>query len=690
MSSNEPYFQLLGSPAVSVEGGLFQLPDTLPARLVAVLALRRTAVSRGELAGIFYPDEAEDVARQRLRLQLSRARKLHPALPLRTSTHYASCIVPTDVHDLLLEVSEQNWQAASARPVPRLLGTWELQPGLEQELQPLADQLTEAWLLALRRQAQNLLATDEPQTAFALLNRALAEEPTAEDVLQMLLQVAGPAGRQRAAGDAYRSFLAAIAPFEPLAGTVGLHEQLQAGRTSSVPDRERVMQAAAALGEHATPETIAEVVNAPVAGVVAVLSKLEREGLLQQDCRLKQASAVLDGLTEVEKRFLHGQAARALQHADLPFAEGEQWLLAGDHERAVAAWFPATTMLFSRELGRQDEALRFYGRILALPVRSNAWFAASAYYANHQLLEGKTEAASARVDEVLLQSTDATARTFALMVRARMQLLEGDLAAAAESTRLAELQSRGTESTGLQRDVLHFRITLLGRQGQTGTALKLADDLIESLQLEPPRQALLNSMAVRASLLCDLGRFDAALADYREQLELARLIGFPRDEVRVVADLLATLNDMGRAGEDIDLGLRALELGEFDVTWPLRFNLAEAFAAVERTGEALGQIDAILGGGASVSTKGHALALKLVLVGPAGGTLEQALELARGTDLVPVRIAIAAALARSGAAVPHARLAGILAGIEHEHVPAWQSEDWRVLQEFSEQQLIRS
>ncbi len=689
MSGTVTSFQFLGTPALSVDGELTELPDTVPARLVAVLALRGTAMSRGELAGILYPEEPEDVARQRIRLQLSRARKLHPDLPLRTSTHYASCIAATDVHDLLREVAEQDWDSASARSAPQLLGTWELQPGLEQELQSLADQLTEAWLLSLRRQAQSLLANNEPQAAFALLSRAIAEDPTAEDALQLLLQVAGPAGRQRAAQAAFRDFREAIAPLEPLPETIGLFDQLLAGEVSLRPDRERVMQAAAVLGEHASVETMAEVINAPVTGVVQVLSELEAEGLLDPDGRLKDPAATLAGLTQVTKRFLHAQAARALRHAELPFAEGEHWLLAGDHERAVAAWFPATTRLFSRELGRQEEALQFYERILALPVRSDAWYAASAYYAMHQLQSDSHEAAMARVDEVLIESTDTVARTFALMVRTQVQLLEGKLSAAAESSRLAELQARGTDSLGLQRDVLHYRITLLARQGQATTALKLANDLIESLRLEPPRYALLNSLGTQASLLCDLGRFEDALTSYREQLQLARLIGYPRDEVRVVADILATLNDMGRAGEEIELGLGALELGEFDVTWPLRFNLAEAFAGLGRDAEALDQLDAIWAGHASVSTQGHALALRLRLAGPVPDTLERALQLAGSTDLVPVRVAIAAALARLGSAVPFEKIVHILADITEDQVPAWQSADWQVLQDLSERQLIR-
>ena len=126
----EPAFTLLGTPTFHAGGTAVTLPDTMPARLVAVLALRQAAVSRSELAGLLYPDEPENVARQRLRLQLSRARKLHPDLPLRASDHYASCIAVTDVHRLLRDADEQNWAAVASRPAPRLLDSWELQGDL--------------------------------------------------------------------------------------------------------------------------------------------------------------------------------------------------------------------------------------------------------------------------------------------------------------------------------------------------------------------------------------------------------------------------------------------------------------------------------------------------------------------------------------------------------------------------------
>lgn len=682
-------FRLLGVPAFTVSGQLHPLPDTVPARLVALLALRGTAVSRVELAGILYPDEPESVARQRVRLQLSRARKLHPELPLKTSTHYVSCIAATDVHELQREVAERDWSRASARPAPELLAAWDLPAGLEAELAPLRHELTEAWLQAQRKNAHDLLARAEPEAAFAGLQRAIAQEPTAEDLLQLLLQTAGPAGRTGQAEQSYQEFRAAVAPFEPAAETRRLHAALLASGAEVLPDREQVIRAAAILGENSGPETVAEVINAPAGSVVTVLGELERDGLADSYGRLFDPGSVTASLAGVEQRYLHGQAARALSHAGKPLAEGEQWFLAGEYERAAEAWFPVTTGLFGREIGRQDEARAMYERILALPVRSPAWYAASAYYAGLQLQLQGAEAALARVEEVLRESADATARTTAFMVRASVELEQGKVAAAAESIRLAEIQVRATDSLALQRDVMLARIQSLSRLGETGTALKLVGDMIERLQLEPPRFALLSNLALQASLLCDLGDFDQALDSYREQLKLARTLGFRRDEVRVVADILATLNDMGRAGEEISLGLAALELGEFDVTWPLRFNVAEGLAALGRTDEAVAQLALIAAGDASSSIKGHALALNLRLLPPDDELVREALEFAEAAELVPVRVAIAASVAARAPQIPYERLERLLSDISPEKVPAWQAQDWQALEPVRQALLIR-
>lgn len=375
MLMDEPRIDLLGTPTFSVGGESALLPDTVPSRLVALLALRGTAIARTELAGLLYPDEPDGVALQRVRLQLSRARKLHARLPLKASKHYASCVATTDVQELLTEVSDRDWANASKRAAPRLLAAWELTPALAEALQPLENQLREAWLLAIRRRAQDLLSQGDSEAAVALLLRALAEEPTAEDVVSLLLRAAGEVGSPQVAERSYREFSQAIEPMKPTPTVTDLYERLYHPDSSRGLDRLQVARAAAVLGEQATVESIALVVNAPASSMVRVLAELERAGTLGPESQALDPAALLDPLTQVERRYLHGQAARALSYAGLPFEEGEQWLLAGDYERAVAAWFPATTGLFSREVGRHDEALKFYQRILALPVRSPAWYA---------------------------------------------------------------------------------------------------------------------------------------------------------------------------------------------------------------------------------------------------------------------------------------------------------------------------
>ncbi len=665
------------------------LPDTVPARLVALLALRGVATSRSELAGMLYPDEPETVARQRVRLQLSRARKLHGALPLKTSTHYASCIAETDVQLLLRETEERNWAAVASQTAPRLLANWELPPAMAEALEPLQNQLTEAWLLAIRRNAQDLMARDEHEQAFAQLNRALAEEPTAEDVLQLLLQVGPAAGRRQEALAAFEVFLAGIEPLEPLPATIALQRQVRREAGGALPDTQLVRKAAAVLGELSRPELLSEMVNAPLAAVITVLAELEHGGELTGTGQLVDAGAVLESLAAVEKRYLHGLAASALRHTGQPFAEGEHWLLAGDSERAVSAWFPATTMLIGREIGKQDEALEFYERILNLPVRSPAWYAASAYYAGQQLVLQGPEPALARVEEILLESDEPFARTFALLVKSDLDLAAGHLEDAAESMRLAELHAQETESVPLGRDVKLSRVRLLALQGQTHEALGITEAMLEQLSLEPPRFAQLTWLGAQAVLLCDLGDYGTALDSYYRQLELARTLGFTREQTRVAADILATLADMGRAGEELELGLAALELGEFDVTWPLRYSLAEGFIAQGRHAEAAEQLDAIIDApAASAGTKGYSLGLRLRLPEPAPHIIAQAFEYAAGTELPRVRVAIAAALAELVPRVEPACISALVKDVDARQLPAWLAKDWERLESFREIALM--
>src|SRR5690606_34812544 len=188
-----------------------------------------------------------------------------------------------------------------------------------------------AWPLAVRRRAQDVLSQTDTEAAVAQRNRALAEAPTAEDVVSLLLRAAGELGLPRVAERAYREFSQAIEPMKPTPAVTRLYERLKEPGTSGGLDRQQVARAAAVLGEQASVESIALVVNAPASSVVRLLGELERAGVLGPDSRALNPEALLDPLTQVERRFLHSQAARALSYAGLPFEEGEQWLLAGDY-----------------------------------------------------------------------------------------------------------------------------------------------------------------------------------------------------------------------------------------------------------------------------------------------------------------------------------------------------------------------
>ena len=67
---------LLGRPPVEHEGRLHAMPDERGCRLLAVLALRRDWVARGELAALFWPGMRNELAAVNLRKALYFARAL--------------------------------------------------------------------------------------------------------------------------------------------------------------------------------------------------------------------------------------------------------------------------------------------------------------------------------------------------------------------------------------------------------------------------------------------------------------------------------------------------------------------------------------------------------------------------------------------------------------------------------------
>jgi predicted ATPase/Tfp pilus assembly protein PilF/DNA-binding SARP family transcriptional activator len=201
-----PRLQLLGRACLHHGGSIHDLPDVLPASLLAYLGARGDWVTREELAALFWPDAAPEDAQRSLRVSLNRLREKLQAWGAEAA--------------LESERRRVRWQPGSdvsAARAARAQGQW---PSLAQQLagQPFAGGLSFRglpvvleWadgerraLQALAREAVLRCAASLPPAALlALSGRHLATDPDDEEVRKVHLQALGTLGRHDEAARAH-------------------------------------------------------------------------------------------------------------------------------------------------------------------------------------------------------------------------------------------------------------------------------------------------------------------------------------------------------------------------------------------------------------------------------------------------------------------------------------------------------
>ncbi|MBL8340774.1 MAG: AAA family ATPase [Rubrivivax sp.] len=234
-----PPLRLLGAAHWLAGGERRDLPDSLPGYLVCHLAYRGDWVSREALAGLFWPERAEEEAQHNLRANLHRVRTLlqgwGEAAALQAERRRIRLDLPTDVAAFRAALGRADWTGAVAlHPGPLLAAmTFRGFTLVEEWARSERQALAEAWRDASLKAALGLEQAGEPADACALLVRLLQAEPGTEDAVQALLRVAAAAGRRDealAAFERFRRWLAAELGLQPMAATAALADTLRLGQ----------------------------------------------------------------------------------------------------------------------------------------------------------------------------------------------------------------------------------------------------------------------------------------------------------------------------------------------------------------------------------------------------------------------------------------------------------------------------
>ncbi len=225
METTRPRLILFGTPAVRLHGQAQPLPLERRSQLLVLLALRREAVPRAELANLLWPEQSRKQAFGNLRTTLFRAQALPWATGLQTDPAALRLELASDVADFETALREARGSDVLAQYRGELLAGFD-DGSSEPWTRWLAserERLRTAW----RSTALAKLAGDaEPAQALALATRLLEDDPLDEAALRAQMAWLQRSGQPAAARAAYRAYAERLADelgLEPGAELRALH-----------------------------------------------------------------------------------------------------------------------------------------------------------------------------------------------------------------------------------------------------------------------------------------------------------------------------------------------------------------------------------------------------------------------------------------------------------------------------------
>jgi tetratricopeptide (TPR) repeat protein len=223
----------------------------------------------------------------------------------------------------------------------------------------------------------------------------------------------------------------------------------------------------------------------------------------------------------------------------------------------------------------------------------------------------------------------------------------------------------------MTRAILHHA------RGEYDATIALLEPLASALRQAPASDTLGTVLTSLAAAYDVQGEPLKALPLHREALSFVKTRGYRYFQIDATLNLLYCLMDLGRADEGLAEGEAALELGEFENSATLRYNLATAYFDLQRYDEARRHYEQVT----EKSEHDFLLAMtwarlahtyqQLGQTKEVPAALAQAIRQADGTDFQPARARVLATTLRLGTAEQIAQVRPWLDSLDLEALPSY-------------------
>lgn len=297
----KPYFKALGQSSYQQNDALQQLSSTRPVLLCAYLSVQADWVARDAIISLFWAEDSEKSARNKLRQLVYKTKKQPLAASLELSHTHLRFVPASDVYDFKEAIETSDWQRAVGLYQGEFLagiqakGSASYQDWLEQTRH---DYML-MWREACLHHSHELASQQDFQAAIACLAKVLDYDMLDEDTLQHYLGYCLQAER-RMEGlqrfEAFETLLKSDIGMPPLAKTLQLVEALKA--PASAPEQVGV-KAVVPLSDTASdtasdiaPNTVNTAPNS-VPDADSATEQADVEAILEQPPELHELHAAL-------------------------------------------------------------------------------------------------------------------------------------------------------------------------------------------------------------------------------------------------------------------------------------------------------------------------------------------------------------------------------------------------------------